>query len=282
MQKKSKIIIDGEYMGNNVLINGMFRTICAISPMIMRYFIGVINNIKELQNAVSITNFNCSSNSININFKNDILSGSVCLLFKMVNNQPELSDYQIVLNNNEYDLNKKIDKESENKGKIVEDVHPEIDDANNISCDIPQRNCDSANSLQNYGEKANSYIFNTPEHLISNPIKKNPPKAQNDNPTKNIKMTITQNTAKTQSPQKIKPQKTQKTSNNIVMQKRMMTLEEYRAVQKRTVEAKEKFNKQKMHIVGSHEHINARALINGVFVAGNKVYKWGDTKVLEK
>jgi len=64
-------------------------------------------------------------------------------------------------------------------------------------------------------------------------------------------------------------------------EKPLMTLEEYRAEQKRAEEAREKQRKQKIRIVGSREHINASALDGGVFVAGNKVYKWGDTKVLE-
>ena len=34
-------------------------------------------------------------------------------------------------------------------------------------------------------------------------------------------------------------------------------------------------------MVGSREKVTASALEDGIFVAGKKFYKWGDTKILD-
>ena len=39
---------------------------------------------------------------------------------------------------------------------------------------------------------------------------------------------------------------------------------------------------EKMRIVSSSEHINASALNGGVYIAGDKVYKWGKTRQLDQ
>ena len=58
MRKLNGITINGEYLGNSVVINGMFRAICTISPVIMRDFVQIINRIDRLEEAVKIKNFN--------------------------------------------------------------------------------------------------------------------------------------------------------------------------------------------------------------------------------
>ena len=65
-------------------------------------------------------------------------------------------------------------------------------------------------------------------------------------------------------------------------QKQLMTLEEFMAKQKELNEAKEKARRQKLKIIGSQGNINASALDGGVFVAGKKVYKWGNPRVLDE
>ena len=70
MRKLNGITINGEYLGNSVVINGMFRAICTISPIIMRDFVQIINKIDKLDEAVKIYNFNCGFDSIDIEFKN--------------------------------------------------------------------------------------------------------------------------------------------------------------------------------------------------------------------
>ena len=48
MRKLNGITINGEYLGNSVVINGMFRAICTISPVIMRNFMRTLDKIDSL------------------------------------------------------------------------------------------------------------------------------------------------------------------------------------------------------------------------------------------
>ena len=61
-----------------------------------------------------------------------------------------------------------------------------------------------------------------------------------------------------------------------------MTLDQFKAKQKNIQDVKEKRLRQKFRIVGSRESIRASALDGGVYVAGNKVYKWGDIRKLDE
>ena len=65
-------------------------------------------------------------------------------------------------------------------------------------------------------------------------------------------------------------------------QKELMSVDEFLAKQQELKEAKEKLSRQKMKIVGSNGRVNASALDGGVFAAGKKLYKWGDTRVLDE
>jgi len=102
MRKLNGITINGEYLGNSVVINGMFRAICTISPVIMRDFVTIINKIERLEDAVKIKNFNCGFNSIDIEFGNTLSKGLASLYFKLKNGEPEMTDYKLVLNGVEY------------------------------------------------------------------------------------------------------------------------------------------------------------------------------------
>ncbi len=61
----------------------------------------------------------------------------------------------------------------------------------------------------------------------------------------------------------------------------LMTKDEFLDKQKELEEAKEKSRRKKFRMVGSKEKITASALDDGIFVAGNKFYKWGDVRILE-
>ena len=109
MRKLNGITINGEYLGNSVVINGMFRAICTISPVIMCDFVHIINKIEELEEAVKINNFNCGFNSIDIEFYNNMSKGIASLYFKLKNGEPELTNYKLIFNNQEYtNINKSI------------------------------------------------------------------------------------------------------------------------------------------------------------------------------
>ena len=117
MRKLNGITINGEYLGNSVVINGMFRAICTISPVIMRDFVHIINKIEKLEEAVKIKNFNCGFNSIDIEFGNALSKGIASLYFKLKNGEPELTNYKLVFNNQEYS---NIDKSaSDNKSQMT-------------------------------------------------------------------------------------------------------------------------------------------------------------------
>ena len=97
MRKLNGITINGEYLGNSVVINGMFRAICTISPVIMRDFISIINKIDALEEAVKIHNFNCGFDSIDIEFENKNFKGIASLYFKLIEGQPVLTDCKLVI-----------------------------------------------------------------------------------------------------------------------------------------------------------------------------------------
>ena len=57
MRKLKGITINGEWLGDNVVINANFRAICNIAPFIMQEFAKLVNSINELDSAVAINNF---------------------------------------------------------------------------------------------------------------------------------------------------------------------------------------------------------------------------------
>ena len=112
MKALKGIMINGEWLGSKVVINGLFRTICAISPSIMQEFIKLINSIEKLDNTVSIENFSFyDRNSINIGFKNQHFKGLVKLSFCAGNGEFSLEDKSIEL----IDLN-------ENNRQVADEV----------------------------------------------------------------------------------------------------------------------------------------------------------------
>ena len=104
MRKLNGITINGEFLGKGVVVNGMFRAICAISPAIMREFVLIINKIEALEEAVKISNFNCDNdkNCMSIEFENKRYKGIASLYFKLYNGEPELTDCELIFDNKEY------------------------------------------------------------------------------------------------------------------------------------------------------------------------------------
>ena len=102
MRKLNGITINGEYLGNSVVINAMFRAICTISPSVMREFIQIINKVDSLDEAVKISNFNCVNDSIDIEFGNKNQKGSASLSFSMKDGKPQLSDCKLAVGDEVY------------------------------------------------------------------------------------------------------------------------------------------------------------------------------------
>ena len=84
MQNTKGIILNGEWLGTNVVINDMFNAICSISPLAMQEFLHLVNDIDELDNAIIINDFSYNNkNLLDINFSNSDIRGIASLLFKM-------------------------------------------------------------------------------------------------------------------------------------------------------------------------------------------------------
>ena len=102
MRKLNGITIDGEFLGNSVVINGMFRAICTISPIVMRDFVYIINRVEQIDEAVKINTFNCpDTSSIDIEFSNSQTEGYATLFYTLQNSQPRLLDCNLVLGDEE-------------------------------------------------------------------------------------------------------------------------------------------------------------------------------------
>ncbi len=126
MRKINGITINGEYLGNSVVINGMFRAICTISPIIMRDFVLIINQIERLDEAVKIKNFNCGFDCIDIEFNNSNTKGIASLYFKLINGEPELTDCKLIINDEEYVASE--ERIAEEVSKEAEKIIPETED----------------------------------------------------------------------------------------------------------------------------------------------------------
>ena len=103
MRKLKGITINGEYLGNSVVVNGMFRAICTISPSIMRDFVLMLNKIDNNGEAVKINNFHCGYDSIDIEFDSENSKGSANMSFKLEDGEPILTESTFKINDDEYD-----------------------------------------------------------------------------------------------------------------------------------------------------------------------------------
>lgn len=122
MRKLKGIIINGEWLGENVVINGMFRTISSMAPFVMLEFVKLINQIDKLDEAVTIKKFNfLDNNSIEIEFTNSQIDGLADLYFHLHNGIPELTDKNLTFFAPNSPVKKVISKENEEEC-IAEDV----------------------------------------------------------------------------------------------------------------------------------------------------------------
>ena len=104
------IILNGEWLGSNVVINEMFNVIYSISPVIMLEFIHIVNDIENLENAIQINNFNYNKkNVVDIEFSNKELNGLASLLFEMKDGKAKLLNSFLKVNRGE-ELEQKVIK----------------------------------------------------------------------------------------------------------------------------------------------------------------------------
>ena len=122
MRKLKGIIINGEWLGENVVINGMFRTISSMAPFVMLEFVKLINQIDKLDEAVTIKKFNfLDNNSIEIEFTNSQIDGLADLYFHLHNGIPELTDKNLTFFAPNSPVKEVISKDNEEEC-IAEDV----------------------------------------------------------------------------------------------------------------------------------------------------------------
>lgn len=91
MRKLKGIMINGEWLGEKVVVNNFFRTLCNISPIIMLEFVKLINKLEYKNEVFTITGFEFpSTDTIHISFENATYFGIVDLVFVLENNNLKL------------------------------------------------------------------------------------------------------------------------------------------------------------------------------------------------
>lgn len=136
MRKLKGIIINGEYLGNKVAYNGLFRTICSISPIIMLEFIKLVSQYGTLYSPIEIKGFDLpEAYRIVIKFENKKKRGYVDMSFCVQNDKLILdkSDVYVEAINLKREIAEAnvIDEISieEQELPLVEDFEPVIEEA---------------------------------------------------------------------------------------------------------------------------------------------------------
>lgn len=115
MRRQKGIIINGEWLGNNVTINGLFNVLCAIAPFVMQDFIHIINKIENLNEIVEINKFSFpNNNTVEIEFGNSQFSGLASLYYRLYQGYPvlinrdleiyDVNNYKICMQNNNNEI----------------------------------------------------------------------------------------------------------------------------------------------------------------------------------
>ena len=172
MRKLNGITINGEYLGNSVVINGMFRAICTISPVIMRDFVLIINKIDRLDEAVKIHNFNCGFDCIDIEFENKTSKGMASLYFKLYDGEPLLKDCKLVIDNEEYSTFEEKIKLRTKNNKDMTNPNQQPQSGKNSELDRLQKIRELRERKQ--AEKAAGTNFNTGNSSKNAPNRQNP------------------------------------------------------------------------------------------------------------
>ena len=121
MRKLKGITINGEWLGDNIIINANFRAICNLAPFVIQEFAKLVNSIDKLDNAVAINNFYFpDNNTVDIEFSNSNFSGLANLCFHLQHGLPELVNRSLTI----YTDEQKNTEETENK--TVEEILDEI------------------------------------------------------------------------------------------------------------------------------------------------------------
>ena len=125
MRKLKGITINGEWLGDNVLINANFRAICNLAPFVMQEFAKLVNSIDKLDSAVAINSFYFpDNNTIDIEFSNNSFSGLANLCFHLQHGLPELVNRSLTIYTDNPE--KEAEASEENLDKIPENQEVEM------------------------------------------------------------------------------------------------------------------------------------------------------------
>lgn len=122
MRKLKGITINGEWLGDNVVINANFRAICNIAPFVMQEFAKLVNSINELDSAVAINNFYFpDNNTVDIEFSNANFSALAKLYFNLQQGSPVLINRSLTIYTDDVLNDEDIIAENANK-EIFENI----------------------------------------------------------------------------------------------------------------------------------------------------------------
>lgn len=119
MLKNKGIIINGQWLGNNVTTNELFNDLCSMAPFVMQDFIQYINEIEDLEEAVEIKKVDFpNNNTIEIEFSNSNYFGLVSLYYRLQDDKPKLIDKKISLSSS---INKTEALHTQAEGECTEE-----------------------------------------------------------------------------------------------------------------------------------------------------------------
>ena len=99
MKHLKGIILNGVWLGNRVIINENFNTLCNLSCDLMQEFMYFINAIDNLENQVEINRYDLINKNIaNIEFSNNELHGFTSFWINSLTQKPKLVDGYIKYN----------------------------------------------------------------------------------------------------------------------------------------------------------------------------------------
>lgn len=177
MRKLKGITINGEWLGDNVVINANFRAICNIAPFVMQEFAKLVNSINELDSAVAINNFYFpDNNTVDIEFSNANFSALAKLYFNLQQGSPVLINRSLTIYTDDVLNDEDIIAENANK-EIFENIDNK-DIQNEIENTQEQDDAPLSTEEQNleYFDNIDEFIADNEEAL---------PKKEEDNKNEN-------------------------------------------------------------------------------------------------
>lgn len=167
MRKLKGITINGEWLGDNIIINANFRAICNFAPFVIQEFAKLINSIDNLDNAVTVNNYYFpDNNTINIEFSNNSFSGLAHLCFHLLNGLPEtvsknLTVYTKNSDTKNNDLKEIADENVKNIEAITVDEDIEVSkEIYPTQHDESEKNCDKTLTEPDLAENLTEMIEN--------------------------------------------------------------------------------------------------------------------------